>query len=207
VVRQNFIVPENLFRSAGIILLCVASAALLGPVGAALRGHTDAEAAVDRRAFGAPVSFQISANAFSPGESIPQKFTCDGTNVSPQLNWTDPPTTAQSFALIMDDPDAPVGTWVHWVLYNLPPDTRELTENTANREQLPDGAHQGRNDFNKTGYGGPCPPAGKPHRYFFKLYALDTRLNLRLGATKADVERAMKDHIVAQSELMGRYSR
>jgi len=153
------------------------------------------------------MSLQISSNAFSPNESIPPKFTCDGQNVSPQLTWTGLPTTTQSFALIMDDPDAPVGTWVHWVLYDLPPNTRELAENVLNREQLPDGARQGRNDFNKIGYGGPCPPPGKPHRYFFKLYALDAKLHLRSGVLKADVERAMQTHIVAQAELIGLYSR
>jgi Raf kinase inhibitor-like YbhB/YbcL family protein len=179
------------------IFLCATSAALVLDVKAASRRHT----------LGAPTSFQISTNAFSNGESIPKRFGCDGLNVSPQLTWTDPPTTTQSFALIMDDPDAPAGTWVHWILYNLPTDARELAENVPNREQLPNGAHQGRNSFNKTGYGGPCPPPGNPHRYFFKLYALDRKLNLRLGATKADVERAMQDHIVAQSELIGRYSR
>ena len=160
-----------------------------------------------RDAKAAPASFQISSNAFSPNESIPKKFTCDGSDLSPQLSWTDPPTTAQSFALIMDDPDAPAGTWVHWVLYDLPSNTRELAENIPNREQLPNGARQGRNDFNKIGYGGPCPPSGNAHRYFFKLYALDTKLNLKSRALKADVERAMQAHIVAQSELIGRYSR
>jgi Raf kinase inhibitor-like YbhB/YbcL family protein len=107
----------------------------------------------------------------------------------------------------MDDPDAPAGTWVHWVLYNLPTSARELAENIPNREQLSNGAYQGRNDFNKFGYGGPCPPPGKPHRYFFKLYALDTKLHLRLGAIKADVERAMQDHVRAQSQLIVLYSR
>jgi Raf kinase inhibitor-like YbhB/YbcL family protein len=182
-------VPQNLFRSGAIILLCATSTVLF------------------HHAAGAAPALQISTNAFSPGESIPNKFTCDGQNVSPQLTWTDPPTTTQSFALIMDDPDAPAGTWVHWVLYNLPSDTRELAENVPNREQLPNGARQGRNSFNKTGYDGPCPPAGKPHRYFFKLYALDTKLHLRTGTLKVDVERAMQTHIVAQSELIGRYSR
>jgi Raf kinase inhibitor-like YbhB/YbcL family protein len=107
----------------------------------------------------------------------------------------------------MDDPDAPVGTWVHWVLYDLPPEARELPESVAKQEQLSSGARQGRNDFGKIGYGGPCPPPGKPHRYFFKLYALDSKLNLKSGATKADAERAMRGRILAQSELIGRYGR
>jgi hypothetical protein len=107
----------------------------------------------------------------------------------------------------MDDPDAPVGTWVHWVLYDLPADAKELSEGVAKQEQLSNGARQGRNDFGKIGYGGPCPPPGKPHRYFFKLYALDAKLNLKAGATKAEVERAMKGHILAQGELIGKYGR
>jgi Raf kinase inhibitor-like YbhB/YbcL family protein len=189
--------PQNLLRAAVILSLCATCAALFHPVKAALGRH----------AKGAPMAFQISTNAFSQGESIPKKFTCDGSDVSPQLTWPDPPATAQSFALIMEDSDAPAGTWVHWVVYDLPSDARELAENVPNRQQLPNGARQGRNDFNKTGYGGPCPPPGKPHRYFFKLYALDAKLNLRLGATKTDLERAMQTHIVAQSELMGRYGR
>ena len=153
------------------------------------------------------MSFQIVSPAFSAGGTIPKKFTCDGPDDSPQLTWTDPPAKTQSFALIMDDPDAPVGTWVHWVIYDLPANSRELAEGVARQEQLPSGARQGRNDFGKIGYGGPCPPPGKPHRYFFKLYALDAKLGLQPGAKKPDVERAMQAHILAQTELMGRYAR
>ncbi len=153
------------------------------------------------------MSFQISSTAFSAGEVIAKKFTCDGPDVSPALSWKDTPAAAQSFAIIMDDPDAPVGTWVHWVLYNLPANTKELPEGVEKKEQLATGALQGRNDFRRIGYGGPCPPPGKPHRYYFKLYALDSKLDLKSGATKAEVERAMKGHILAQAELMGRYGR
>ena len=153
------------------------------------------------------MSMQISSAAFSAGEKIPMKFTCDGPDVSPKLTWNEPPTNTKSFALITDDPDAPMGTWVHWVLYDLPAETRELTEGVVKQEQLSNGARQGRNDFGKIGYGGPCPPRGKPHRYFFKLYALDSKLNLKAGATKADLESAMKGHILAQSELIGKYGR
>ncbi len=138
------------------------------------------------------MSLQISSTAFSTGVTIPKKFTCDGPDVSPQLKWNDPPATTQGFALIMDDPDAPVGTWVHWVLYDLPANTRELTEGVAKQEQLASGARQA---------------PGKPHRYFFKLYALDAKLNLKAGASKADVEGAMKGRVLAQSELMGKYGR
>lgn len=149
----------------------------------------------------------LTSSAFEAGGTIPKKFTCDGPDVSPALNWNDPPAGTQSFALIADDPDAPVGTWVHWVLYDLPADARSLVENMPKQEQLSNGACQGRNDFGKIGYGGPCPPPGKPHRYFFKLYALDAKLNLKAGAAKADAEKAMQGHILAQGELMGRYGR
>jgi hypothetical protein len=159
------------------------------------------------QAKGEAMSLQITSAAFSGGETIPKKFTCDGPDFSPQLSWTDSPARTKSFALIMDDPDAPLGTWVHWVLFDLPADTKELSEGVAKQEELPNGARQGNNDFLKIGYGGPCPPPGKPHRYFFKLYALDAKLNLKAGATKAEVERAMKGHILARAEVIGRYGR
>ena len=159
------------------------------------------------RAKGGTMPFELTSMAFSAGETIPQKFTCDGPDVSPQLKWNEPPANSQGMALIMDDPDAPAGTWVHWLLYDLPANTRELPEGVAKQEQVSGGARQGRNDFGKIGYGGPCPPPGKPHRYFFKLYALDAKLGLKAGATKADVERTMKGHILAQTELIGKYGR
>jgi Raf kinase inhibitor-like YbhB/YbcL family protein len=167
-----------------------------------------ASATVLHNAAAAPTPFQLSSTAFSSGASIPRQFTCDGTNLSPQLSWTGAPSTTQSFALIMDDPDAPAGTWVHWVLYDVPFNTHELAENIPTRQELSDGTRQGRNDFSKIGYGGPCPPPGNAHRYFFKLYALDSkRLNLRLGASKTDLEHAIQGHILAQTELAGRYNR
>lgn len=153
------------------------------------------------------MSLQISSSAFSGNQTIPGKFTCDGPDVSPQLGWKDAPAGTKSFALIMDDPDAPAGTWVHWVVYNIPAGTKELTEGVAKQEQLTDGGLQGRNDFRKIGYGGPCPPPGKPHRYYFKLYALDTKLELNAGSSKADVESAMKGHVLAEAELIGRFGR
>jgi Raf kinase inhibitor-like YbhB/YbcL family protein len=156
---------------------------------------------------GSAVKLTLTSGAFEPGATIPKKFTCDGPDVSPALAWNDPPAGTQSFALIGDDPDAPVGTWVHWVLYDLPASARSLPENVPKQEYLQDGSRQGRNDFRNIGYGGPCPPPGKPHRYFFKLYALDVKLNLKPGATKADVEKAIAGHILAQGELMGRYGR
>lgn len=151
--------------------------------------------------------FQITTSAFSSGGAIPKNYTCDGPDLSPPLSWKDPPAGTQGFALIADDPDAPAGTWVHWVIYNIPSSAKELREGIQKTEQLSDGSLQGRNDFRKIGYGGPCPPAGKPHRYFFKLYALDAKLNLKPGATKAEVESAIKGHTLAQSELMGKYGR
>ena len=150
---------------------------------------------------------KISSSSFSAGEMIPKRFTCDGPDASPKLNWTEPPAKTQSFALIMDDPDAPAGNWVHWVLFDLPADARELVEGVAKQEQLANGARQGRNDFGKIGYGGPCPPPGNAHRYFFKLYALDAKLDLKAGSTKADVETAMKGHMLAHAELIGRFGR
>ena len=156
---------------------------------------------------GAALTLQLTSPDFSSGASIPIQFTCDAADISPALAWNDPPVGTQSFALIVDDPDAPVGTWVHWVLFNVPATARALSHNVPKQEQLADGSRQGRNDFRNIGYGGPCPPPGKPHRYFFKLYALDTKLNLQPGATKKDVERAMQGHILAQGESMGRYAR
>ncbi len=151
--------------------------------------------------------FNLTSTAFTAGGTIPKKFTCDGPDVSPAVAWTDPPANTKSLALIMDDPDAPVGTWVHWVLYDLPASVRDLPEGVPEHGELLSGARQGRNDFRKIGYGGPCPPAGPAHRYFFKLYALDAKVNLKPGTAKAELEKAMKGHILAQAELMGRYQR
>ena len=150
---------------------------------------------------------QITSSAFSEGEPIPAKYTCDGKDVSPPLKFADIPATAKSLALIADDPDAPVGTWVHWVLFDLPPTTTELPEDSPKTQYLSGGAKQGINDFRRLGYGGPCPPPGSPHRYFFRLYALDSLLQLQPGASRKDVDRAMAKHILAQGQLMGTYKR
>src|SRR4030043_1356633 len=149
---------------------------------------------------------EIFSPSFKSGEFIPSKFTCDGDDISPALNWDKVPDGIKSFALISDDPDAPMGTWVHWVLYNLPPDLRSLPEGIPKNKQLENGAMQGITDFRRPGYGGPCPPGGT-HRYFFKLYALDALLNLGPGASKVGVVKAMQGHIIAQCELMGKYRR
>lgn len=150
---------------------------------------------------------QLRALAFQSGDEIPVRFTCDGDDVSPALAWTPPPDGTVSLALVADDPDAPRGTWLHWLLYDLPPAVRELPEGAGSGERLPAGAHQARNDFRKTGYGGPCPPPGSRHRYYFRLYALDTRLELRPSATRAQLDRAMRGHVLAEAEVMGRYGR
>jgi len=153
------------------------------------------------------MAFTIKSASFVHEGDIPKKHTCDGADVSPPLSWSDPPAGTRSFCLITDDPDAPAGTWVHWVMYNIPGTAREFPENVPKQTELKDGSRQGRNDFQRTGYGGPCPPRGGPHRYYFKLYALDASLSLPSAATKADLEKAMKGHILAQAELMGRYKR
>ena len=153
------------------------------------------------------MALKLTTTAFQPGGTIPKKFTCDGPDASPPLAWTDPPAGTQSFALIMDDPDAPVGTWVHWVLYDLPASARELPEGVPKDNELQNGARQGRNDFRKTGYGGPCPPAGPAHRYFFKLYALDTSFADLDAATKPALEKAMEGHILAKAELVGTFQK
>jgi Raf kinase inhibitor-like YbhB/YbcL family protein len=154
-----------------------------------------------------PLTLGLVSTDFSSGANIPKPLTCDGGDLSPALQWNAPPAGTQSFALIADDPDAPIGTFVHWVIFDLPPDLRALPQNYPKTQQSPDGSLQGKNDFDNLGYGGPCPPGGKVHRYFFKLYALDTKLNLKPGATKKDVERATQGHILARGEYMGRYSR
>jgi Raf kinase inhibitor-like YbhB/YbcL family protein len=152
------------------------------------------------------MELNVTSSAFKEGELIPRKYTCDDRNVSPPLTWAAPPPETKTLALICDDPDAPVGTWVHWVLFNVPGSTRELPENVAPAKTLAFGERHGRNSWGNIGYGGPCPPSGT-HRYYFKVYALDTALTLDPGAPKEEVEKAMRGHILAQGQLMGRYRR
>jgi Raf kinase inhibitor-like YbhB/YbcL family protein len=154
----------------------------------------------------APAIITINSAAFQNGGSIPAKYTCDGQNVSPPLEWSGVPPAAKSLALVCEDPDAPGKTWIHWVVYDLPATISQLPEGITQGDTLNDGAKQGRNDFGKTGYGGPCPPSGT-HRYFFKLYALDTPASLPPLATQAQLTKAMEGHVLAHGELMGRYSR
>jgi len=149
---------------------------------------------------------KLESSAFSPEGTIPIKYSCDGEDISPPLSWQGVPEGTQSLALICDDSDAPGMTFVHWLIYNLPTEVQQLPENVPNRERLESGALQGENNFGKVGYGGPCPPGGT-HRYFFRLYALDGMLDLGAGISRDRLERAMEGHILAQAELMGRYSR
>ena len=152
------------------------------------------------------VPIELTSSAFTQGQPIPEKYTCKAEDISPALSWGEPPAGTQSFALIMDDPDAPVGTWVHWVLFNIPASTRDLPEAFPSDATLPDGSMSGNSSFGGPGYGGPCPPSGT-HRYFFKLYALDEMLAISVGATKGELEKAMAGHILAQAELMGTFSK
>lgn len=155
---------------------------------------------------GKKMALEIKSPAFEQGGMIPKLYTCDGKDVSPPLTWSAVPAGTKSLALICDDPDAPMGTWVHWVLFNIPSGMKALPENMPSHKELETGARQGINDSRKVGYGGPCPPSGT-HRYYFKLYALDTEINLEPGITKAQLLKAMEGHIVAEGQLMGRYKR
>jgi len=154
------------------------------------------------------MSLDLKSDAFVNGQSIPAKYSCVGKNVSPALTWSDPPAGTQSFALIVDDPDAPMGTWVHWVLFNIPADQRSLVEDlpVTGKNVDPNAIYFGKNSSGNTHYDGPCPPSGT-HRYFFKLYALDTLVNLLPGATKDELLKAMQGHILAQGELVGTFSK
>jgi len=148
----------------------------------------------------------VKSTAFNNGGVIPEIYTCDGKDISPPLSWSKGPADTRTYVLISDDPDAPMGTWVHWVIYNIPKDVTSLNENVPKTERLQNGALQGKNDFRRFGYGGPCPPGGT-HRYYFKVYALDTVLKEGPGLTKKQLLKAMEGHILAQGELMGKYSR
>ena len=150
--------------------------------------------------------FELTSTAFGNGDPIPTKYTCDDQDISPPLQWRDPPEGTRSFALICDDPDAPGGTWVHWVLYNLPASTRDLPEAVPSDADLPDNTRHGQNSWGRSDYGGPCPPSGS-HRYFFKLYALDAELELAADASKEQLLAAMNGHLIASTETMGLYSR
>ena len=156
------------------------------------------------------MALTLESSAFKDGAPIPQKHTCDGEDLSPELSWSGAPKGTAALALICDDPDAPAGTWVHWVLYDVAPNEKGTLPAALQKEpelKEPRGGRQGKNDFGRIGYGGPCPPRGKAHRYFFKLYALDRELALPPGKSKAEIEQAMKGHVLAEAKLMGTYQR
>lgn len=183
-------------RSANRLrLLCVVPVLLFGLVAVACRASSQVEEEGSTL-----MVLQVQSAAFEEGGDIPRKYTCDGENLSPPLSWSGVPKGTRSLVLIVDDPDAPRGDFVHWVMYNIPGDRTELPEGVGI-------GVQGKNDSGGTGYGGPCPPAGPAHRYFFKVYALDQELNLTAGATKAQVVQAMDGHILAEGQLMGKYGR
>jgi Raf kinase inhibitor-like YbhB/YbcL family protein len=169
------------------------------------KGKPTPGAAADPKGTASPMT--IGSPAFAEGKPIPKKYTCDGQDISPPLKWSGVPAGTKGLALICDDPDAPAGTWTHWVLWNMPPSTPELPEGVPRDPELPGGLKQGQNDWPKTGYGGPCPPPGKAHIYVFKLYALDAALDLSTAADKGALENAMKGHILAQAKTIGTYGR
>ena len=147
----------------------------------------------------------VTSSGFGFGAEIPTAYTCKGKDISPALAWSDAPAHTASFAIIMDDPDAPAGTWVHWVMWNVPARAQSVTQDIPKREQLEDGTRQGRNSFGKVGYNGPCPPAGQTHRYFFRVYALDAKLDLATGADRSQLDTAMQGHLLAHGEYMGTF--
>ena len=153
------------------------------------------------------MTIKLTSTAFEEGQTIPKKYTGAGEDVSPPLQWDNVPKDARSLALICDDPDAPRGTWVHWVLFNLPADQNQLDEAVPTDKELPGGARQGKNDFGDIGYGGPAPPKGKPHRYFFQLFALDTKLELAPQAKRSEILTALAGHVLAKGQLMGLYKK
>jgi Raf kinase inhibitor-like YbhB/YbcL family protein len=162
---------------------------------------------IETAAEGKPSTIELWSSAFENDSLIPGKYTCDGKNVSPALSWSGVPEGAISLALICDDPDAPMGTWVHWILYGIPPGLDSLPEGVPARDTVLQGMRQGMTSFRSVGYRGPCPPEGGPHRYYFKLYALDTPVDMGSGKTKEDLLAVMEEHIIAQGQLMGRYQR
>ncbi|RMG08830.1 MAG: YbhB/YbcL family Raf kinase inhibitor-like protein [Cyanobacteria bacterium J055] len=192
-------------RRRGFLLAWFAVVLLLGlPIGCTF---SDATRSIPPQ-FSQPAltTMKLESTAFTPNQLIPSTYTCEGKDISPPLSWSEPPEGTKSFALIVDDPDAPGRTFVHWVLYNLPPTTRQLPEGLSHQPELSLGGIQGKNDFDRYGYGGPCPPSGT-HRYYFKLYALDTELDLALGVTKPQLLKEIEGHVLAEAELIGHYSR
>lgn len=181
-------------RWPSLILLAVVAA------GSAAQNQT-------KQATSSRMKFQVTSPAFASGNAIPRQYACDGPDQSPELRWNESPAATVTFALVMNDPDAPVGDWTHWIAWNIPAASHGLAENSPRQEQFADGTRQGRNDFGKIGYNGPCPPPGKAHRYFFHVYAVATKLDLPAGASRAELDSALKGHILAEAEYMGTYRR
>jgi Raf kinase inhibitor-like YbhB/YbcL family protein len=190
----------------GVLIILLILCAVMYYLGAPARRETFSS--IEIISTEADMTFQLTSDAFAHGQSIPAKYSCVGKNISPALSWNDPPAGTQSFALIVDDPDAPGRTWTHWVLFNIPADARALAEDlpVTGKNVDPDAIFVGKNSWGDIGYGGPCPPGGT-HRYFFKLYALDTAISLLPGATKDQLLKEMDGHILAQTELMGTFSK
>jgi Raf kinase inhibitor-like YbhB/YbcL family protein len=198
-------------RLTNMIRLTVLTSLLLLPAlacrNAPMPGGASVAAAEGSGSAEGATALAVSTTAFAPGGAIPRSFTCDGEGVSPDLLWTAAAGSVQSFAVIADDPDAPRGTFTHWLAWNIPAQSKGLEKNMPNDETLANCARQGRNGFGRTGYAGPCPPAGTTHRYFFKVFALDAKLDLKAGADRDELESAMKGHVMAQGEVMGTYGR
>lgn len=200
---------ESCSDEASVCVLSTATpASLASELGSLGTPEPDRQDAMTEENGGDAMTFRLESPAFEEGALIPAVYTCDGRDISPPLKWSDPPEGTQSFTLICDDPDAPIGTWIHWVIYNIPPDQRDLPEGVPAVGTLPNGARQGRNSWpRRLGYGGPCPPSGT-HRYVFKLYALDTMLDLEPEQADARaVQQAMQGHILAEAQLIGLYQR
>ncbi|HKG52734.1 MAG TPA: YbhB/YbcL family Raf kinase inhibitor-like protein [Anaerolineales bacterium] len=199
---------RNIFYSLLLLLFSIILASCSSSVTTTPKPSATSSPDSESPATEATMSLTVTSDAFANGQSIPAKYSCVGKNISPALAWNEPPAGTQSFALIVDDPDAPVGTWVHWVLFNIPSNTRNLQEDLpiTGKNVDPNAIYVGKNSSGNTRYDGPCPPSGT-HRYYFKLYALDTTLSLLPGATKEQVLTEMKGHLLAQGELMGTFSK
>jgi len=198
---------KNVYAALAAAAIVVAALVALNPM---QQPGEPGEKAVPRKPedliTGVSAKLSLTSTAFRDGEHIPRKYTCSGDDVSPPLQWSQPPPGTKSLVLIMYDPDAPRGIFYHWILYNIPPDTRGLPENIAKKPETEHG-QQGRNSFGRTGYGGPCPPLGSTHHYVFLLLALDTRLSLPANATPAQVMQACQGHVKAYAKLTGLYRR
>jgi len=194
--HRTFIVRNIAMRKVLLIILMMV---LFLPSAAKLHS-------IEKKKGEAPMEITVTSTVFSEGGKIPLRYGCDGEDISPPISWKQGPAGTKSYALISDDPDAPMGIWVHWVIYNIPASVTSLPENVPGQPKLVDGTLQGINDFKRHGYGGPCPPGGT-HRYYFKVYALDEMLDVGPGLTKKKLLKALEGHVVASGELMGTYSR